>query len=87
VPESLSQFWWVLPGLAYFILLAFLMRRGLWSTVGRKIHLAAICVFILLIPSMHWAGGYPFAVLTVLNVLLFVAAENRLAKTSPRPSD
>ena len=82
--DNLAQFWWIVPGLAYFILLAILMRRGLWATVGWKIHVAAICVFILLIPSARWADGYPLAVLTVLNVLLFVAVENRRAKTSSK---
>ncbi|MCV7282819.1 hypothetical protein H7J88_24595 [Mycolicibacterium flavescens] len=78
--EYLAQYWWILLGLLYTILLVFLMRRGLWESVGRKILLAAICVFILLIPSTRWAGGYPFAALVVLNLLTFVATENRHTK-------
>jgi hypothetical protein len=85
--ENLIAYWWILPGLLYGTLLLFVMRRGLWQTVGRKILLVAICVFILLIPSMRWAQGYPFAVLTVANLLLYVATENRQSKTPSRRSD
>lgn len=84
--KNLAEFWWILPGLLYFVLLIVLMRYGLWEKVGRKVLLAAICIFILLIPSARWAGGYPFAVLTVLNLLLFVATDNRRAKIPSKPS-
>ena len=82
VLESLGQFWWILPWAAYLIVLWTLMRRGLWASVGRRFHLAAICVFVLLIPSMQWGGGYPFAIVTVLNVLLHLWADNGHATTS-----
>ncbi|WP_155942976.1 hypothetical protein [Mycobacterium sp. 141] len=75
------DYWWILPPLLYGALLVFVIRRGLWETVGRKILLAAICVFILLIPATRWAQGYPFAVLTVINLLLYVAAGNRQSRT------
>jgi hypothetical protein len=87
VLKNLSELWWILPPLLYLILLVVLMRRGLWQTVGRNILLAGICVFILLIPSSRWADGYPFAVLTVANLLLYVATGNRRAKISSSPSD
>jgi hypothetical protein len=85
--ENVIAFWWILPGLLYGTLLLFVMRRGLWQTAGRNILLVGICVFILLIPSSRWADGYPFAVLTVANLLLYVATGNRQAKISSSPSD
>lgn len=85
--ENLFAYWWILPGLLYATLLLFVMRRGLWQTVGRKVLLVSICVFILLIPSMRWAEGYPFAVLTVANLLLYVATGNRQANKTASPSD
>ena len=77
------EYWWILPALSYFVLLAVVARYGKWATVGRKILLASICVFILTIPSSPWGHGYPMAVLTVINLLLYIAVENRQAKTSP----
>jgi hypothetical protein len=85
--KNLAEYWWFLPPLLYLIVLVVVIRRGMWETVGRKILLAALCVFILLIPSSRWAGGYPFAVLTVINLLLFVATGNSQAKISSSPSD
>lgn len=81
-------YWWILPPLLYLIFLGIVIRLGMWPTVGRKILLASICVFILLIPSTRrWAQGYPFAVLTVLNLLVFIWTGNRQATISSRASD
>ena len=85
--DNLAGYWWILPPLLYLILFVAIIRCGLWDKVGRKILLAAICLFILLIPSSRWLDGYPFAALTVINLLLFVVMENRQAKVPSKLSD
>lgn len=68
--DWLSGYWWILPGVL-FILLAEVIRRGMWSTVGQKIYSVTICVLILLIPTRPSPSSYILAVLVVLNLWLY----------------
>lgn len=69
--NTLGEYWWILPVLLYFILLAVVMRRGMWATVGQKIFWITICVLILLIPTKPKPSSYVLAVLVVLNLWLY----------------
>jgi hypothetical protein len=69
--KNLGEYWWILPVLLYFILLAVVIRRGMWATVGEKIYWAAMCVLILVIPSRPAPSSYVLAVLVVLNLLIY----------------
>jgi len=76
--EVWNDYWWVLPPLLYFAVLIVVIRRGLWATVGQVIMLAFLCESILYLPFSHPPMSYGLAVLTVLNLLLFVRVNVRL---------
>lgn len=69
--KNLGEYWWILPVLLYFIVLAIVMRRGLWATVGEKIHWITLCVLILIIPTKPSPSSYLFAVLVVVNLVIY----------------
>jgi hypothetical protein len=73
-----SDYWWVLLPLLYFAVLIVLIRRGLWATVGQVVMLAFLCELILYLPFSHPPMSYVLAVLTVVNLLLFVRVNVRL---------
>lgn len=87
--KHLDEYWWILPGLL-FILLAVVIRRGMWATVGQKIYSATICVLILLIPTRPSPSSYLLAVLVVLNLWLYKRSLRKgifVLETSSNPSD
>ncbi|MCV7170447.1 hypothetical protein H7I41_11025 [Mycobacterium manitobense] len=67
-----TDYWWVLLPLLYFAVLVVLIRRGLWATVGQMVMLGSLCALILYLPFSHPPMSYVLAVLTVLDLLLFV---------------
>jgi hypothetical protein len=71
VLKNLAEFWWILAVILYFVLLAVVIRRGLWATVGEKIYWATTCVLILTLPTTPEPSSYFLAVIIVLNLLLY----------------
>lgn len=69
--KDLNEYWWILPVAFYFILLAVVMRRGMWATAGQKIYWLTICVLILVIPTRPSPSSYLLAVLVVLNLAIY----------------
>lgn len=69
--KNWGEYWWILPVALYCILLAVVMRRGMWATVGQKIYWITICVLILIIPTRPSPSSYLLAVLVVLNLGLY----------------
>jgi predicted ABC-type exoprotein transport system permease subunit len=69
--KNLGEYWWILPVLLYFVLLAVVMRRGMWATVGQNIYWVATCVLVLLIPTKPSPSSYVLAVLVVLNLWIY----------------
>lgn len=68
--KNVADYWWILP-IVFFILLAVVMRRGMWATVGEKIYCVAICVLILVIPTRPSPSSYLLTVLVVLNLAIY----------------
>ena len=73
---SWMDYWWILASLAYVARLVFVVRRGTWETL-KPFLLVTICVFILCLPFEHPPLSYVNAVLTVVNLLLFVQGCDR----------
>lgn len=69
--KNLGEYWWILPVLLYFIVLAVVMRRGMWATAGQTIYWITLCVLILLIPTRPTPSSYVLAVLVVLNLWIY----------------
>ena len=88
--KNLGEYWWILPVLLYFILLAVLMRRGMWATVGQKIYWVTICVLILVIPTRPSPSSYVLAILVVLNLWIYRWSLRKgtfVLERSPQPSE
>lgn len=71
MPKNWGEYLWILPGLLYFVLLAVVMRRGMWATLGQNIYWIATCVLVLLIPTKPPPSSYVLAVLVVLNLWIY----------------
>lgn len=69
--KNWGEYWWILPVALYCILLAVVMRRGMWAAVGQKIYWITICVLILIIPTKPSPSSYLLAVVVVLNLGLY----------------
>jgi hypothetical protein len=69
--KTIGEYWWILLVLSYFIVSVVVMHRGLWATVGQKIIVSTIYVFILILPTMHPPSSYVTAVGIVLNLLIY----------------
>lgn len=67
----LVEYWWILPTVLFFAVLAVVMRRGKWATAGQKIYFVSICVGILVIPTTPKPASYLLAVGVVLNLWIY----------------
>lgn len=69
------EYWWIPVMLVYAVLMVILALalagRGMFETTWPKIGIAATCVTILLIPTMHSPASYINAVAAVFSVVVF----------------
>jgi hypothetical protein len=71
VLKNLVDYWWIPVAILYPLLLAVVIRRGLWATRGEQIYWANTCVLVLWLPTRPEPSSYVLAVLIVLNLLLY----------------